>query len=183
VRPSRVTERRLVRATALAAVVLCPIAAQAQTVSFDQLPRELEPGDRVIVTDAAGEHWKGRIATITPDGMVLSGRESSPFRVDDIRKIRRTDTLWNGFLIGAAIGAASIPVWQRAECGSNDSECATIVGAVGLVTLVPAGAVAGLLTDRFIMRTVYLAPGETASVMFTPFARRGGGGLSVAVTF
>ena len=61
---------------------------------------------------------------------------------------KRGDKLWNGMLIGAGVGAAvGMLVAPPAFCGSNDSECATIVRvAIGLPAI--AGGVGiGALVD------------------------------------
>ncbi len=58
------------------------------------------------------------------------------------------DRLWNGMLIGAAIGAAAgMLVAPPAFCGRNDSECAAIVRvAIGLPAI-GAGIGVGALVD------------------------------------
>jgi hypothetical protein len=183
VRSVRVASRTLFSAGALLAALLRPFPAIAQDAPFVDLHRTLEQGDRVIVTDAGGHDWKGRLAAIRPDVIVLTNGDRRAFRGPDVRRIRRMDGVWNGVLIGAAIGVGGIPIWQRASCGSNDSECATIVGAVGLVTLVPGGAVLGLVVDKLVMRTVYQAPGHMPVVMIAPVVGTEAVGLSVRVTF
>jgi hypothetical protein len=60
----------------------------------------------------------------------------------------KRDTIWNGILIGAGIGAvAGMLVAPPAFCGSNDSECAAIVRvAIGLPAI--AGGIGiGALVD------------------------------------
>ena len=58
------------------------------------------------------------------------------------------DSLWNGILIGAGIGAvAGMLVAPPAFCGSHDSECATIVRvAIGLPAIA-GGIGVGALVD------------------------------------
>ena len=61
---------------------------------------------------------------------------------------RDRDTLWNGILIGAGVGAAvGMLIAPPAFCGNNDSECAAIVRvAIGLPAI--AGGVGiGALVD------------------------------------
>ena len=61
---------------------------------------------------------------------------------------RDRDSLWNGILIGAGVGAAvGMLIAPPAFCGNNDSECATIVRvAIGLPAI--AGGVGiGALVD------------------------------------
>ena len=58
------------------------------------------------------------------------------------------DGLWNGVLIGAAVGAViGMAVAPPAFCGRNDSECATIVRvAIGLPSI-GAGIAVGVIVD------------------------------------
>jgi hypothetical protein len=61
---------------------------------------------------------------------------------------RERDSLWNGILIGAGVGAAvGMLIAPPAFCGNNDSECAAIVRvAIGLPAI--AGGVGiGALVD------------------------------------
>jgi hypothetical protein len=60
---------------------------------------------------------------------------------------QRRDSVWNGALIGAAIGAASGFVWSREECGWNDDECAVYTGLVGIPVGTAIGAAAGAIAD------------------------------------
>ena len=67
---------------------------------------------------------------------------------------RDRDSLWNGILIGAGVGAAvGMLVAPPAFCGNNDSECATIVRvAIGLPAI--AGGVGiGALVDGLQSRS------------------------------
>ena len=63
------------------------------------------------------------------------------------------DSLWNGMLIGAGVGAAAGMLFApQALCGSHDTECAVIVrAAVGLPVL--AGGIGiGALVDGLMSR-------------------------------
>jgi len=60
---------------------------------------------------------------------------------------QRRDSVWNGALIGAAIGAAGGFVWSREECGWNDDECAVYTGLVGIPVGTAIGAAAGAIAD------------------------------------
>ena len=57
------------------------------------------------------------------------------------------DSVWNGTLIGAGIGAASGYLWAHAQCGTNDSECFAIAGTVGIIGGAAIGAVVGAVAD------------------------------------
>jgi hypothetical protein len=60
-----------------------------------------------------------------------------------------SDSIWNGLLIGAGIGAGGGYVWARSQCGSNDSECSAITTPVGLLAGAGIGAAIGAVLDAF----------------------------------
>lgn len=59
----------------------------------------------------------------------------------------RRDSVWNGSVIGAGIGAAGGAAWGLQTCGSNDSECFAIAGPVGIIGGAGIGAAIGALAD------------------------------------
>jgi hypothetical protein len=59
----------------------------------------------------------------------------------------RRDSVWNGTLIGASVGAAGGAVWGLKTCGSNDDECFAIAGPVGILGGAGIGAVVGAIAD------------------------------------
>ncbi len=63
------------------------------------------------------------------------------------------DSLWNGVLIGAGVGAAvGMLIAPRAFCGAHDTECATIVRvAIGLPAIA-GGIGVGALVDGLMSR-------------------------------
>jgi hypothetical protein len=58
------------------------------------------------------------------------------------------DSVWNGILIGAGIGAVGGYIWARHECG-NDGECAAITNPVGILAGAGIGAAIGAILDAF----------------------------------
>ena len=60
---------------------------------------------------------------------------------------RTRDSVWNGTLIGAGVGAASGVVWGLQTCGSNDTECFAIAGPVGIIGGAGIGAAIGAVAD------------------------------------
>jgi hypothetical protein len=58
------------------------------------------------------------------------------------------DSVWNGILIGAGMGAAGGYTWARHECG-NDAECAAITNPVGILAGLGIGAAIGAVLDAF----------------------------------
>jgi hypothetical protein len=83
-------------------------AAQELTDSFADVPG-LKPGAIVFVTDDQGRRTKGKITNLSAASLelVTRGRDERPvvFQSDRVVRVTRIDSRWNGFLIGAAIGA------------------------------------------------------------------------------
>ena len=86
---------------------------------------------------------------------------------------KQIDSMLNGFLIGAAAGAAGAWMFTRANCGRNDPECTANVAPIGVAVFVPGGMAAGMIIDRLINKT--LPPGANAHATIGPMiAQRGG---------
>jgi hypothetical protein len=77
------------------------------------------------------------------------------------RMVKQIDSVWNGAVIGAGIGAVTGYVWGRELCGGDDDECLIRSVPVGLVIFTPAGAAAGALIDRLINKMVPAAQSST----------------------
>jgi ElaB/YqjD/DUF883 family membrane-anchored ribosome-binding protein len=143
------------------AVFLTAHAVTAQPVaSLDQLASVLTSQTSVDVTTTDGKRVRGTLASVDRNHLRLAtaGREID-IRTDQVRKIetRRRDSLWNGLLIGAGVGAALglIPDYYD-DC----EECHdSLYGSIA------AGAGVGLLIDalRSSRRVVYEAPTDKSS--------------------
>jgi hypothetical protein len=85
-----------------------------------------------------------------------------------VKPEKHIDSLWNGALIGAGVGAASAWVFTRANCGPRgyDNECSAIAGLASTIVFVPAGTIAGAIIDRLINKT--LPPGAAAHTAVGP---------------
>jgi hypothetical protein len=131
--------------------------------SFDALQAAslLQPGDAIEVTDVTGRGVKGRLSTLSAASLAILTDAPRPriFPEADVTAIRRRDSLLNGLLIGVGIGFGAGLAAQGAFCGGySDSECSTIVGVVISFPTVVGSAIAGVLIDRAIRKTVYRAP-------------------------
>jgi len=84
---------------------------------------------------------------------VLASLVPQPGRLPPLMKAQerapagRRDSVWNGTLIGAGIGAAGGAVWGVKTCGANDNECFAIAGPVGILGGAGIGAVVGAIAD------------------------------------
>ena len=60
-----------------------------------------------------------------------------------------SDSIWEGLLIGAAIGGAGGYVWARQICGgTDDTECFLISAPVGILGGAGIGALVGAVADK-----------------------------------
>ena len=90
--------------------VAFPGSAGAQTAvhSFEELQRMLKVRQTVVVTDESGREVKGRVDQLSTASITVGGRT---FTDTTISEIRLPDPLWNGILIGAAIGTG-LATWD-----------------------------------------------------------------------
>ena len=80
--------------------------------------------------------------------LVLPERRSLPaLKAQDRTSGGRRDSVWNGTLIGAGVGAAGGAVWGLQTCGSHDTECFAIAGPVGTIVGAGIGAAVGAIAD------------------------------------
>lgn len=145
----------------MGAVFLPATAGAQQAASFDDLQRVVKPGQTVIVTDARGHETKGRLGELSPSSLVVLTPEARPFPERAVARIRRTDRLWNGILIGAAIGGAAAGAGILATRGESDDFYTW--GYIGSWLLPTAGAVSGALLDRATTATIYVAPSRASA--------------------
>ncbi len=90
-------------------------SAQAQTVarSFEELRVKLRPGATGYVTDTSGQERKAQILDLSPSSLALS-MDGATRDLDEnvVRRIKQRlpDPVWNGAVIGGAVGAAPLLV-------------------------------------------------------------------------
>jgi hypothetical protein len=122
------------------AVALFPGDARAQTVarSFEELQPILKVGQTVVVTDDSGRQTKGRLTDVSPSALVVSTPDTRTFAEGTVAEIRSPDSLSNGVLIGAAIGAG-LATWDYLIDPSEPGNAAIFAVAIGLGTAIGAG--------------------------------------------
>lgn len=171
--------------TLLVAVVgaASPISAQ-ETGSLEELSRSgaLQEGDQIYVTVGDGRRLKGTLMELSPTTLAITkGDAHLTVPAAEVRRIERGDSLANGVLIGAGIGAA-LTCLAHPGCGSAPVAVTTHVifdhGAVGLLLL---GAGVGALVDARWHRTLYDVPFGTAQLSIDPIVsrERAGAGLTL----
>ena len=185
----------MLRSFWLTLCVLAPAAAWAQpeVATFSDVPRVLESGRKVVVTDQQGRKTKGHVSEVTPSTIALLTRDRwgeeqrRVFEAESVRAITKTDSLWNGVLIGIGAGfvAAEVFVWQVCGPRGHDDECAAIATPVGWVTMVPGGAAVGALIDRAIGNgALYRKPPRAGRALtISPVIGPSAGGAVVSLRF
>jgi hypothetical protein len=93
--------------TAFAVLGLAIAAAPAGAQTADPPPAPLKGTPRVIVTDRMGQEARGRLIKWTGASIVIrtNGGERTYAPGEALRVDLRSDSLKNGFLIGAAVGS------------------------------------------------------------------------------
>ena len=136
-------------------VCLVVLAPPAAAQGPPPIPVEhLKPGDTVFVTDHQGHETSGTLVRVSSTSLAIfvHGREQE-IPSNDIGRIEKPDSVWNGALVGGVLGAVLFAGGAGASCSPD---CAKTVPAVGLAggTL---GALAGFRIDRMIKgrRLVY----------------------------
>jgi hypothetical protein len=178
-----------IRVGVLGAVLwlLCATQATAQEVvaSLQELRLLGETSSKVTIVDRAGREFSGTIAEASETQLSLRiAGAIQRFAVDDVRavRVRKEDSLWNGALLGAAIGGGLTSlVFLDNEC-RDDPACYAAVGVyAGL------GALAGLGIDALIRRdvVVYTAPAPSSQGVFrvAPFIGPRRTGLQLRIAF
>jgi hypothetical protein len=177
------------------AVLLCvcagAIQAEAQQVAstFDQLAVLVKPGDKISVVDVTGRETRGRIAQLSGARLILDDA-AGPVQLSEAQVARisqrRSDSLKNGALIGAAAGAAYFATMMAIMSQFSDGGDVIIPSAIsGAVLVVGMGAAAGAGIDALISRRQVIyqkAPGP-GRVGLSPLVGHGRRGVAVTVKF
>ena len=159
------------------------INAQPAVSSLEGLTKVLASDTKVSVTDTSGDIFRGIIVDATESALLIRIKsEIRRFEAADIRfvRVRKPDSVANGALIGAAVGAGLTSlIFLDNEC-RDDPEC---YGALAVYSGI--GAVAGFPIDALISRSVvvYAAPQKPRSFTVAPMIKPGRLDLRVAIQF
>ena len=163
-----------------------PAEAQKPVESFADVWMRVKTGDTVIVTDGSGQQTTAVFAKVSDSTLsLLVGGQLRDIPFTDVREVaKQGDSLWNGFLIGAGIGAA-FGAASQASCLSQAYSIGRYCPPPGAVA-VPLGLLSGgvgALIDHFIIgRTVVFRVKSTA-LRLDPGFSLNRYGLSLSVAF
>jgi hypothetical protein len=159
------------------------VEAQSVASSFDQLSVLVKPGDKISVVDVTGREAEGRIETLSRDTLTLVSkagtRQLGEANVTKIRQ-RRSDSLQNGAIIGAAAGAGYGLALLALAASMDDGGGPIPIGVVtGMVVFTGIGAAAGAGIDALITprQVIYEKPGGARNVSISPVFLRGRRGV------
>jgi hypothetical protein len=170
-------------------LALLPAAARAQSpaTTFDALSGAV--GRKVVVTDVAGGKTTGKVVAVDAESITLLVTDWLDQRQQTIARplvstIRKTDSVWNGLVIGFGAGLAATEIWTYQLCGPRgfDDECAAIVRGVGWTTFGAGGAAAGALIDKFTTKLLY-RKGVDRTVHIRPVLGPNHKGIAVSLSF
>jgi len=162
-----------------------PAKGQEVATTFEELRRLIKIDESISVTDSAGATHKGRLASLSASSLQLR-QGSGPWTafterdVNNVAAVRR-DPLWNGMMIGFAVGATPVALIGGATSarGSDVAAVATAYGTIGLLT--------GLLIDVVNKEsiTIYIHPPQSRSsrVLLAPLYSPGRLGLRLVATY
>jgi hypothetical protein len=160
-------------------------AALAQTPGPNTIDTTLIPGTTVWVTDSSGHEEKMRIVAVSNDSMTANTSDGvRRLRMSEINRVRvrQSDSLVNGALIGAGAAVASGLFFCRLMepwdvCLNNNVGPMLRTGALG------AGI--GIAIDALIRgrRTIYEAGPGSMRLEAAPIIARRAGGLQVSISF
>ncbi len=169
---------------ALLVALAVPSEAGAQAVSMDEPARtfldlrsRVQPGDGVYVVDITGEGARGFIEGLSDSSLtLLVGGDRRVFVEADVETIRRAnDSLRNGTVIGALVGAGSLGLLASGY-GPEIAGPWALVGA-GI------GAGAGLVIDAALRRGPMLYRKGSGTVQLVPELSRERRALHLSFAF
>jgi hypothetical protein len=137
------------------------------------------------ITDSSGREEKTRIVGVSGGTVTAAaGADTRNFRTSDIMRVRvrQSDTLINGALIGAGVAVASgLVLCRLTETWENCRDDAGPMLRIGAI-----GAGVGIGLDALIRgrKTIYeAAPGPTTQLHAAPLVGRHTRGLRVSLSF
>ena len=164
-------------AIVLGVIVEGACASAPHTRSFQDLPKYLDQGSTIRLTETTGSTSSGRLTTLSPTmlSFLTSGtvRDVPESRVARIEEPERW--IGRGALIGLAVGLGVGIIASRSGSASGNPLLDTQAGggnvAIGVAVGTAMGALVGVLVK--IDRTIYIAPTQPAAPSLDPHEAKG----------
>jgi hypothetical protein len=147
-------------------------------LSFNDVRRRVKAGTNVIVVDQSGRQTIGKVVAVAADSLTMRSMDGTTTTVAGQTSTWHltSDSLTNGMLMGAALGAA-VAVFNYKDGAS----------AAGAITGVPIWALIFTLADRGIKHEKLIVnehPARSAaSVKVLPWFGPRSGGIALSVSF
>jgi hypothetical protein len=175
--------KRLALVFLLSVATVSTAAAQPPAAVSAAVEAALIPGTTVWITDFDGMESKARILSLADDVVTITaGDRTRSLRTRDVArvKVRRSDSLLNGALIGAGAAVASgLLLCRLTEPWEN---CRDDIGPMFRIGVVGTGI--GIGIDALIRgrKTIYEAPGAP-TLHVAPLIGRRAAGMQLSFTF
>ena len=178
-----VTTRRILAALVLCAGTSSGVIAQDSGLGVGRLRDQIQTGDTVYVTESNGRETRIRDAELERLLNELSSRAHDVTRIE----VERSDSLWNGTLLGLAVAGTPwlIVCAMNDWCYYNEYGAENLLRTTALTTAV-IGAGVGALWDLSVKQriAVYNRPrGMAVKVDAGPELSRKGAMIRVTATF
>ena len=163
--------------------------AGKRVTTFSDMDKRAPAGTTVYVTTTRGEAIKGQIVSVAGSSMKISLGDAATreFSEADVARVRARDPLWNGILIGAAVGAAPAVLLFEPGCVEPFAvpDCKTVSREAGVAIFAGMGAGIGLLWDALHRRRVFdgAHPARRTSVVIAPIIGSKAAGIRVSSRF
>lgn len=177
-------------AALFALFALAPLSAavaQPAAGNLAELRPRIQAGDKVFVTDDSGAKIKGSVLGVSAVSLTLLRADGARLELgeDRLRRIEKRgfDPVWQGAVIGAAIGMSPILFYCRGatESGEKCSDQGSSIAAFAAL-----GAGIGAAVDALIpgKKRIYQSRGRAPlTVALSPAFSRGAKGVRVGLQF
>jgi hypothetical protein len=127
----------------------------------------------VVVIEDNGRKITGTVRDLSPASITVG---TSVLHETAVRELRRSDRVWNGALIGAAIGTG-LATWDYAIDPSEPGNAVVFTAAIGLGSAIGAGI------DALAKGKVLYSSPQKATIAVLPLLGKTQRGARVAVRF
>lgn len=152
------------------AVVIAGCAARTPARQFPDLRQRVKPGTTVYVIDNTGSEVQGELVDVSESALTLAvNGDQRRVEHESVRQVQTYgDSLWNGLLIGVAVGTAAVlmtdPKYEPCSNGlprqCADYQVGQRILAVGIWGVVGAG-IDALVRGR---HQVYVAADQSSAL-------------------